>query len=278
MPKNPKYTVEYLKVLKTQKKARDLRTSFAFLNAHNGLRKGKLHVFMAPTSGGKSTLGRSLLFDALDNNPDLNVFIYLSEETEDSFLKELADSDYSNQKGLDRLTVYSEIDESNPINADRLLFLLEENNTDLLLLDNITTAHFYQDQPTRVQGMVVNKLKNVCAKMNIPVIVMAHTGAEVTDNMRRTIESNDIRGSKGIVNYTEFLYVLQSFHGEIYDTLLRKNTSKIFPCLFIKKFRGEHVSHKLFFLKYQDQKRIYESDREMEFQEFKNLFKSRNYL
>lgn len=278
VPKNPKYTVEYLKLLKDQKKTRDLRSSFAFLSAHNGLRKGKLHVFLAPTSGGKSTLGRSLLFDALDNNPDLNVFIYLSEESEDNFLKELADSEYSNQSGLDRLTIYSEIDNEDNIDANKLLFLLEENETDLLIIDNITTAHFYQDQKTQVQGLVVNKIKNICVKKNIPVIVMAHTRAEVTDNMTRTIESNDIRGSKTIVNYSEFLYILQSFSTEEYDSLLRKKTNKIYSTISIKKSRGEQLSHRLFFLKYDDRKRIYFSDREMDFQEFKSLFKERNHL
>ena len=278
MSKNPKYTVEYLKILKEQKKTRDLTSNFTLLNAHNGLRKGKLHLFLAPTSGGKSTLGRSLLFDALDNNPDLKVFVYLSEESEDNFLKELADSDYENQNGLDRLTVYSEIDNEDKISANKLLFLMEESETDLLIIDNITTAHFYQDQKTQVQGIVVNKIKNICVRRNIPVIVMAHTGAEVTDNMRRTIESNDIRGSKTIVNYAEFLYVLQSFSSDEYDSLMRKRITRIYSTIVIKKSRGEHCDHQLFFLKYDSQKRIYFADREMEFQEFKNLFKERNHL
>mgnify|MGYP003141651123 CR=1 FL=1 len=278
MSKNPKYTVEYLKILKEQKKTRDLTSNFTLLNAHNGLRKGKLHLFLAPTSGGKSTLGRSLLFDALDNNPDLKVFVYLSEESEDNFLKELADSDYENQNGLDRLTVYSEIDNDDKISANKLLFLMEESETDLLIIDNITTAHFYQDQKTQVQGIVVNKIKNICVRRNIPVIVMAHTGAEVTDNMRRTIESNDIRGSKTIVNYAEFLYVLQSFSSDEYDSLMRKRITRIYSTIVIKKSRGEHCDHQLFFLKYDSQKRIYFADREMEFQEFKNLFKERNHL
>ncbi len=278
VPKNPKYTVEYLKLLKEQKQTRDLRTAFALLSAHNGLRKGKLHLFLAPTSGGKSTLGRSLLFDALDNNPDLNVLIYLSEESEDNFLKELADSEYGNQSGLDRLIIYSEIDQGESLDSGKLLMLLEENETDLFILDNITTAHFYQDLTTQAQGKVVNKIKNICVKKNIPVIVMAHTRAEVTDNMTRTIESNDIRGSKTIVNYSEFLYVLQSFSIEQYDNLLKKRANKIYSTISIKKSRGEQLSHRLFFLKYDDRKRIYFSDREMEFQEFKNLFKERNHL
>ena len=74
--KNPLYTVESLEIRRGQKKRRDLTTAFGFLSAHNGLRKGKLHVLLSRTGGGKSTLGRSILFDALDNNPDLIVFVY----------------------------------------------------------------------------------------------------------------------------------------------------------------------------------------------------------
>ena len=260
-PKNPRLTVEYLDALRDLKKRRDFRSSFGFLSTHNGIRKGKLHVLVAPTSGGKSTLARSLLFDTLDNNPDKNVFLYLSEESEANFLKELADSNYRNQEGLDRLDIYSEIDADSKITFKQLKEHLIKTDAGIFFYDNLTTSQLYEEKRVSDQTQVVKRLKEIINELNIPLFIFAHTGAEVTENIKRQITGNDIRGAKAITNYAEFLYVLQGIHTEFYDNLLRKRTPKIFSIIHIKKHRGENVGNKIFLLKYNEVERVYCEDR-----------------
>lgn len=275
---NVKMSPEYLDILKGQIDARHVSSKFGFLSAHNGLRNGKLHVMMGSSHSGKSTLLRSLVFDALDNNPDKKLMVFLSEETTDDFIREIAVSKYRNKKGLDRLTVYSSFDSKKPTTLRELVLLVKETSPDIFFFDNITTAAFYEEASVKNQGQMVYILKDLAKEMNIPFYVVVHTGANVVDNMKRMVEMNDIRGSKQIVNMAEFFYIAQTFHTESYDGLLRKKVPVIRPMIFIKKHRGQDCKSRIFYLNYNEQKRIYESDREMEFSEVKHYFKERNHL
>ena len=270
--------VDYLDALKGLSTTRHVSSKFGFLNAHNGLRNGKLHVMMGSSHSGKSTLLRSLLFDALDNNPDKKIFIFLTEESENDFLKELAVSGYRNQDGLDRLKILCAYDQKRLPSLADLIFYLKETEPDIFFFDNITTCNFYADASVKAQGDIVYNLKALAKEMDIPFYIVVHTGAEVVDNMRRMIEMNDIRGSKQIVNMAEFFYIAQGFVSSIWDSLLKKNKEIKRLTIFIKKHRGENCRSRIFYLEYNDQKRLYEKDMEIDFKQFKNYFKDRNHL
>ena len=276
--KNIRMSPEYLDILKGQMDTRHVSSKFGFLSAHNGLRNGKLHVMMGSSHSGKSTLLRSLVFDALDNNPDKKLMVFLSEETTDDFIREIAVSKYRSKKGLDRLIVYSSFDSKKPTTLRELVLLVRETSPDIFFFDNITTAAFYEEASVKNQGQMVYVLKDLAKEMNIPFYIVVHTGADVVDNMKRMVEMNDIRGSKQIVNMAEFFYIAQTFHTQSYDGLLRKKIPVIRPMIFIKKHRGQDCESRIFYLNYDKQKRIYESDREMEFSEVKIYFKERNHL
>ena len=276
--KDIRMSPEYLDILKGQMETRHVSSAFGFLNAHNGLRKGKLHVMMGSSHSGKSTLLRTLVFDALNNNPDKKLMVFLSEETTDDFIREIAVSKYRDKKGLDRLIVHSSFDRKKPTTLKEMVFLIKEVNPDIFFFDNITTAAFYEEASVKNQGQMVYILKDLAKELNIPFYIVVHTGATVTDNMRRLVEMNDIRGSKQIVNMAEFFYIAQTFHTESYDGLLRKKIPQIRPMIFIKKHRGQDCESRIFYLNYDKEKRIYSSDREMEFSEVKHYFKERNYL
>jgi hypothetical protein len=99
-------------------------------------------------------------------------------------------------------------------------------------------------------------------------VLIAHTGAQVTENMRRMIDQNDIRGSKTITNITQFTYLLQTFY------ILNKRI----PTLRTQKHRGQLVEENYFQLFFNKETFIFTKDRTIDFEEFKRLFKSRNVL
>tara|TARA_Y100001937_G_scaffold13127_1_gene17141 strand:+ start:6908 stop:7756 length:849 start_codon:yes stop_codon:yes gene_type:complete len=275
--KNYKVTPEYLDALQTYGKECHVESKFAFLRAHNGLRKGNLHVMMGSSHSGKSTLVRSLLLDALDNNPDKTVLLFLSEESTDDFLKEFAETGLRDEKMLQRLHVISALDGKN-ISLYELKFMIKEIEPDLFFFDNLTTSDLYADCTPKEQTRLCNELKNLAKEIMIPFFLIVHTGKEIMDNMTRLIEMNDVRGSKSIVNIAEFFYIAQSFHTSEIQRYSRKEVSRIDPTICIKKHRGENVTERLFYMNYCHKKRIYVSDKELEFSAFKEMFKNRNRL
>lgn len=124
------------------------------------------------------------------------------------------------------------------------------------------------DKPINVQSDVSIVLKKFASVKDIPLIIICHTGAQVTTNYNGLIEMNDIRGSKTIVNLSEFFYIMQTFNiGE-----------KRFNTLRITKHRGQEVKNTMFMLYYYAKSRIFAKDEVVDFGKFKELFKQRNKL
>ena len=79
------YTEEEQDKYKAENEESHFKSNFGFLNSHNGLRRKKMHLFIAPTGVGKSTFIRSLVRDVIFHNPGKKVFVWLSEETTKEF-------------------------------------------------------------------------------------------------------------------------------------------------------------------------------------------------
>lgn len=271
-------TPEYMDRLTGLASEIHINTSFAFLKAHNGLKKGKVHAMMGSSHSGKSTLVRSLILDALIHNPDKKVLLFLTEETTLDFVKEFALTGFRRENLADHFKIVSAMDEDTMFSIEDIGSLIKEFKPDLLFLDNITTASFYASSRPSEQTEVVHRLKHLIKEANIPLFLILHTGSEVVDNMNRLIEMNDVRGSKHIVNIAEFFYAAQSIHFQTYDSLTKKHRPAIFPTIHIKKHRGEHCEERLFSLVYDSKKRCYTSDQFLPFNDFKEMFKDRNKL
>lgn len=245
------------------------KSEFKFLSCHNGLRPGFLHIVMGATHGGKSTLIRSMLRDlCLTGLTFGTILVWLSEETTEEFKMALAHMNLSFNSN--EIVIMSEL-EMDDHQLD--MFYIREHildlRPDLVFLDNITTSHFYMDQNTETQSSFAKQfLKKAAESMGIPWIVVAHTRAEVTDNMDRLIHENDIRGCKSIINLTPFLYIMQRFSigNHYYSTVT------------VKKYRGQHPNYKMFLLCFDANTRSYSTDKAMEFGELKEAFKKRNKL
>lgn len=249
-----------------------IASKLCFLNAHNGLRRGSVHTVLGTAGGGKSTLIRTILRDFIFNkdNLHLSVSVWLSEET----CKEYKIQLMHGMPPSDELKRGAMISEEENIEADLDYFISQQEiiAPDVLIYDNLTTSRFYTSADTKGQDAVFRKIKSLTKKLNCATIIVCHTGAEVSDSMDRLINMNDVRGSKSIINGSEFVYILQRFE------ILSQGENRFFPTIRITKHRGQELVHNMYFLQYMKELRAFVSDKAIEFEKFKEAYALRKRL
>lgn len=262
---------ENLDRIKSENKSFFHKTNFSFLKEHNGFRNGAMHLLLGSASGGKSTLRNTLMIDFLEANKEKIIFLYLSEETLLDFERDLADCEKL-RSVCDRIKIFSEQDSLQDVSMqnEKASFLVDQvamSGCDLFIFDNITTSILYGED-FKTQGQFVLDLKARIQLLGIPVLVVAHTGAAVKTSGFDLIDQNDIRGSKTIVNISQFLYVMQTF--AIQD---HKVTT-----VRITKHRSFDVDNHFFMLRYKKEDRVYIFDLPLTFEEVNELYKKQNRL
>lgn len=256
-----------------RKKARHFPTHMKLLSNHNGLRRNKMHLLVAPTGVGKSTLVRTLLVDFLQNNPEMNVLLWLTEETRDDFVDEFsfALDDRTIEIASKRLKVISEQSMGmNETRNDVIKYvdeIVEHYDFDLIICDNITTSKLYLSATHTQQEQTASWLKNLC-KNDLALFIIAHAGGSVQENTSKLLDENDIRGNKTLPNLAEFLYILQPMYVG----------NRLFQFLITKKHRGQQLHSKYIGVKYDKETSTFKESAFISFDEMKEIFKQRNRL
>ena len=264
------FTEERRIELLTKNRQIDFRSNInVFLN-HNGIRRGKMHLFIAPTGVGKSTFVRTMVVDFIKNNPKKKMLIWLTEESREDFMEEVANCLPAHEKIKDIVQVITEqhLDEDSDSKKTKkdIEEIVSHFEYDLLVVDNITTSYLYETSPTE-QGKVARWLKSLC-KNDVAVFVIAHTGGQIQESSNKLLDENDIRGSKILCNLTEFLYILQPF---FVGNALRQ-------FVITKKHRGQELKSKYIKLEYNKDLRIFQEQNFVEFDVMKKIFQLRNKL
>lgn len=266
---SPDISPENIEKIKSENKKFFFKTNFNFLREHNGFREGAIHLLMGTASGGKSTLRNTIMLDFLEANKNKNIFLYLSEETVRDFEKDLADCSKLLSVS-ERIIVFSEQDNISEIRIqdDGASFLSDKiavASADLFIFDNITTSQLYGED-FKAQSKFILDLKANIQAMKATALIIGHTGSTVKAGNTELIDQNDFRGAKTIVNVSQFLYVMQTYSIDKYKvTTLR-----------ITKHRGFTLSNPFFMLKYSKEKRIYEFDVALTFEEVNELYQKQN--
>lgn len=246
-----------------------IQSKLGFLNAHNGLRPGSIHTVMGTPGGGKSTLMRTIVrdfaFHPENAKTKKKMLIRLSEETVSEFRAQLSYGIPEHERMMD-IKISSELEDK--LNGFGLEELIASHQPDVFLYDNITTSRLYQDKRPEDQGKFCSWIKQISKADGMATILVAHTGAEIHDGIARMITMNDIRGSKALVNLSEFFYIMQRF--EVKD--------EFYPCLTICKHRGQELINKFYFLQYEKAIRSFVRDQAINFEQFKGYYAKRNRL
>jgi len=246
------------------------KSKFKFLMTHNGFRPGELHMLLSTSGSGKTTLMKSIIFDMAK---DVKILYWLSEETEKTFRKHIANKGISNSL-IKNITVVSELESPLCINSEGMGIVnalkahVAECNPDIVIFDNITTSAAYADLKPSVQNSVIREMKKYAAETNIPILFVAHTKGDINIYNQGLLSGNDIRGSKGVINFIEFLYVFQKLSiGESY-----------FNFINIEKHRSQQIEGKFFALEYSPKANSYIQDWPIDFETMKENYGQRNIL
>jgi KaiC/GvpD/RAD55 family RecA-like ATPase len=238
---------------------------------HNGLRRNKMHLFIAPTGVGKSTFTRTMVIDFIRNNPDKKVLVWLTEETKEDFEQEMSHGLPLGLKYEDALHVISEqslgeFDTAGTV-KQAITEAMEYYKYDLIIYDNITTSKLYLSKSSDDQEAASAWLKMICKK-DLALFIVAHTGGNISEDSSKLLDENDIRGNKTLPNMVEFLYILQPFYV--------KNT--LFQFIVTKKSRGQQIHSKYIGVIYDPDTRTFNKDEFVPFEKLKEVFNKRNRL
>jgi KaiC/GvpD/RAD55 family RecA-like ATPase len=259
-----------VEILEMQKANREVhfRSRFGFQNAHNGFRRGSMHLVLGTTGGGKSTLVRTILKEIIFRRENINntLCLWLSEESLAAYKQQLSYSMQSSEL-LHNIVARSEEDEVDVAEKDFFNWL-KTMKPDIFIFDNITTSNFYETKKPQEQAAFARKLKNTLKDLNCACIIIAHTRADVSDTSPRMINIEDIMGSKSITRLVEFAYILQRF--QVKDAF--------YPTLRIVKHRSQDLIHNLYLLNYEPKSKSFKDDTPMPFDKMKQIFDTRNKL
>lgn len=249
-------------------------TEVGFLKAHNGLRRGNLHMVLGTTGGGKSTLIRSLINDfiCITRNNELGIGLWLSEETIKSYKTQLSCGIFKVEE-LVRAQAFSEMDLDENDTESAFFEWAEVTRPDILILDNITTSRFYEGKTPGQQFSFATKVKNMAIRLNIAVVVVAHTDSKTKDSQKDLIGVENVRGNRSIANLVEFAYIIQKI-----STCDIKGNTTIHNIVRVTKDRSHGSSDKVYKLRYEPRMRMFTDYEEIPFTKFKEFWDARNKL
>ena len=143
------------KIIQNEKYNFKFNTKFKFLAGQYGLRAGCIHIILGASSGGKSTLVRSLVSDIYENNSSTeNVMLWLSEDSLSDIKIEFADT-LIRPESLQSIKCLSELDissEGRKMGHKYVFDYIRRFHPRILIFDNITTSKFYNDMEPREQA------------------------------------------------------------------------------------------------------------------------------
>jgi len=270
MAKTARLSPKEIKENLNQQDTQSLLSFWPFLKQQNGWRPSKLHLVIGPSGAGKSTYVRSVITDFLLCNQDHKMMLVLSEETIQDFQTDINRIPFAGNE-LDRVFIVSEQDQnfgSFKEYGTEIERKIEELDIDFLIVDNLTTSEFYAEKKSDQQITICRYWKSLAQRLFVPVLLIAHTAKEVTENYRNIISPENIRGSSNIVNIAEFIYVLQPMYvGDERHLFMR-----------VCKSRGQAVKNTIYSLHWHEKKRVYGRIEISSFSTFQEIFKTRNQL
>lgn len=188
------------------------KSNLKVFSDHDGFIDGELHTIIGTKGSGKSTWSKTILSELIYNNK--SVFLYISEERKNKYLLNLNENMlriHRDEEKLaiatDCLTVFSEVDQQTPT-VEQVFELIkigvERSESEIILFDNFTTS-FMSELPINQQSKILRAFKSLADKLNIPIIMLFHTGKLTQKN---NLDGDNVRGSGTAINIGSYNYII----------------------------------------------------------------------
>lgn len=200
---------ERIRVIEESRRVYTPDIKLQFVQAHQGFKDGFTHLILSSTGSGKSTLTRTVLFEALKN---YRVFWYSTEETYEEFREYCASSEIPN-KLLKNLFFKRECESESIVDVAQRVSV--ENSCDLFIFDNYTTCKEVISLKQDEQIKLFKKIRDVMLGLKIPLIVVAHTSSESKNFKIEKRDPFEVRGFKDISMESHVIYSLETFKIEV---------------------------------------------------------------
>ncbi len=255
-------------------KVRHYHSTFQFLDAHNGPRRGCYSVIMGTTGCGKTGLAQAIAVQAA-SAPGVKVLMVLTEEAKVNYAVPLYA--YSDATGgeIDNISFFEEssMDHERIKTHDQFLAELKEvivgSFADLVVIDNVSTGRLYgTGTATWDQEKTTWFIKNLAKDLNIHICVVVHTKKDVIDNSHRLFTTSDHQGVASLGKEASFFYALQKF----------TMNGQTFVFLRALKHRGYPDANGTYAMNYDKGLRVYFGDVKIDFDKMKEAFKLRDNL
>lgn len=212
---------EELAIVTAKHNTQVFKSNLNVLNDHNGFQKGELHLVVAPSGGGKSTFIRTIVFELIRAH---KVFLYLSEEPRESYVKSLnaayseavkGSTNPDRERFLQNLKVMTELDLEEDYKKHFFKILKDEildHGTEVFIFDNITTS-FLDTLGISHAPKVIAFFKRLANELNIAVIMVVHT-QKGTTLAKGAFSSENVRGNASSALMGSYVYVVMVVHSD----------------------------------------------------------------
>lgn len=251
-------------------------TGLRFIDDHFGPRPGCIHTLMGSTGSGKSTLMQSML---MQWGRSKDILVFLTEEEVERFELKLYEKNKETEYLSPNLHLVHEqsilrnVNENNHVAfLKRIEGAVASSQAKMLIIDNLTTSIFYESNLKSVLP-ILSGIRNIAKHYKIPVFVIVHTKKGVNEVSKGLMEPDDVRGSASIANTSDYFY---TFYRVGQTFVSGSKTYNNF--IFVNKSRDHDNQGCLYRLDYHYQTKTYTKDKQVNFNAFKEIMKSRDKL
>ena len=196
-----------------------LGSRFKFINAHNGLQKGHIHVLLGRTNKGKSALILEIILENAMNN--ITSLLFLSEGLKedlrtqiDSLLKLKKVPPDDHQRVRQRIQIVTENDfagsgHNEPIRwINALTRIADDIGAEIVFIDNISGIRFGNTTPME-QVEFIKYLNESTQRINAVMFIAVHQSKLTEDDSELSI--GNVRANQNFTSLPSYVYGLNDF-------------------------------------------------------------------
>lgn len=266
-------TEDDLKNAEIAKNENRFHSRLKIFSSTNGIRPRELSVFVGKQGQGKSTLCRTVAIECAISGH--KVYTLLSEEDPAVYKSNIHEtlSKMTNFKAnnyLKNMSYESMMDWKDDVSTvsgllSRIEKVINEELPEMVIFDNFSTS-FLESTSISTQGSVIKSLRRMAKEYDVAIVCVFHT-AKGTDQYKKVLDGEDVRGNATATNAGSYNYIISNY----------KSGGKVETIINLDKARYHRKAHKTFWkMTYDHDFEIFTDAVEVNYEDVKGLMEERN--